>query len=115
MKNQITVERLKELVKEFMVLEKDEFGHSSEWAYVMLEPALIECYEVTLKYLKQIDKDEFIALGENHWFSVILTKFKSLEMLNIILSQYKIFFGESIDTEFYRDSIKGLENCIKSK
>ena len=115
MKTQITVERLKELVREYIVLRNDEMENSTEWAYVMLEPDLIANEEVTLRYLMQINKDEFDVLGENHWFEHIVGTFKSQEMLNIIQMKYKSFFGESIDTEFYREYIDGLRNCVKDK
>ena len=115
MKNSITVERLKELVQEYIILRNDEMENSTEWAYVMLEPNLIANEEVTLHYLMQINKDEFDVLGEDQWFEYILGKFKSQEMLNVILEKYKNFFGESTDTEFYHESIEGLDNCIKNK
>ncbi len=115
MKNEITVERLKALVQEYMVLEKDEMENSTEWAYVALEPALVACKEVTLNYLMQIDKDEFITLGENHYFEDILSKFKSAEILNLMLLQYANFFGQDASTDFYHDSINGLRNCILGK
>ena len=115
MKNSITVERLKELVQEYMILRNDEMENSTEWAYVMLEPDLIANEEVTLRYLMQINEEEFDALGEDQWFEYIVGKFKSQEMLNVILAKYKNFFGESTDTEFYRDNIEGLNNCIKNK
>ena len=115
MKTKITVERLKELVREYIILRNDEMENSTEWAYVMLEPDLIANEEVTLRYLMQINKDEFDVLGEDNWFEHIVGKFRSQEMLNIIQMQYKKFYGESTDTEFYRESIEGLYNCIKSK
>lgn len=112
MKNKITVERLKELVREYIILRNDEMENSTEWAYVMLEPDLIANEEVTLRYLMQINKDEFDVLGEDNWFEHIVGKFRSQEMLNIIQMQYKKFYGESTDTEFYREYIEGLINCI---
>ena len=113
MKNKMTVERMKELVQEFIVMEKDETENSTEWAYVMLEPALLECEDVTLNYFKQIDKEEFNAIGDNHWFEDVLCKFQSVELLNTIISQYVNFYGEDKTTDFYQNSIKGLHNCIK--
>ena len=115
MKTKITVERLKELVRKYIVLRNDEMEDSTEWAYVMLEPDLIANEEVTLRYLMQINKDEFDVLGEDRWLEYIVEKFKSQEMLDVILAKYRDFFGESIDTEFYRESIEGLCNCIKGK
>ena len=115
MKTKITVERLKELVREYIILRNDEMENSTEWAYVMLEPDLIANEEVTLRYLMQINKDEFDVLGEDRWLEYIVEKFKSQEMLDVILAKYRDFFGESIDTEFYRKSIEGLSNCIKNK
>lgn len=113
MKSKITVEQLKELVQEFIALEDDKEMDSGEWAYVMLEPMLIANEEVTLNYLKQINEEEFRALGENHWFEDILCKFRSVEILDVIRTQYFRFFGEDTTTEFYLDSIEGLQNCIK--
>lgn len=115
MKNSITVERLKELVQEYITLRNDEMENSTEWAYVMLEPDLIANEEVTQRYLMHINKDEFDVLGEDHWFEHIVGNFKSQEMLNIIQMKYKSFFGESTDTEFYREAIAGLRDCIKGQ
>ena len=112
--NRITVDRLRELVQKFIVLEKDEMENSTEWAYVMLEPALIECEEVTLHYLKHLSTEEFKVLGDNSWFEHILCKFQSVEILDTIQAQYFQFFGDSKDTDFYRDNIVGLINCIKN-
>ena len=111
----ITVNRLKSLVQEFIIKEKDEMENSTEWAYVMLEPVLVESLSVTLDYLNQITEEEFNVLGENHWFEHIVGKFKSAEVLDIICLTYHKFYGESTDTEFYRDNIEGLRNCIKNK
>lgn len=113
MKNKITVDRLKALVQEYMVLEKDKMENSTEWAYVMLEPDLLACEEVTLNYLKQIEEEEFVTLGENQWFESIICKFKSAEILNVILTKYADFYGEDTETDFYQNSIEGLHNCIK--
>lgn len=113
MKSKITVEHLRKMVQEFIAMEKDETEDSTEWAYVALEPDLLKCEEVTLKYLTQINKDEFIALGENHWFYSILHKFKSSEILNTIHLKYVEFYGEEKTTDFYINSIEGLESYIK--
>ena len=113
MKNSITGERLKALIQEYIILRNDEMENSTEWAYVMLEPDLIANEEVTLRYLMQINKDEFDVLGEDNWFEHIVGKFRSQEMLNIIQMQYKKFYGGSTDTEFYHNNIECLKNCIK--
>ena len=113
MKDKITVERLKALVQEYITLRNDEMENSTEWAYVALEPDLLACEEVTLNYLMQINEEEFVALGDDHWFDVILSKFKSVEILNVILSQYANFYGEDTETDFYQDSIKDLHYWIK--
>ena len=113
MKSKITVEHLRKLVQEFIAMEKDETEDSTEWAYVALEPDLLKCEEVTLNYLTQINKEEFIALGENHWFDDILRKFKSSEILNTIYLKYNEFYGEEKTTDFYINSIEDLENYIK--
>jgi len=113
MKNEITVERLKELAQKYIILRNDETENHTEWAYVMLEPDLLACEDVTLSYLMQINKEEFVALGEDQWFDCILSKFKSNEILKVILTKYAVFFGEDSETEFYQDCIKGLHNCIK--
>ena len=113
MKSKITVEHLKKMVQEFITMEKDETEDSTEWAYVALEPDLLKCEEVTLNYLMQINKDEFTALGENHWFDDILRKFKSSEILNTIYLKYNEFYGEEKTTDFYINSIENLKNYIK--
>lgn len=115
MKNKITVERLNDLVRKYIILRNDEMENHTEWAYVMLEPDLLANEEVTLSYLMQINKEEFDVLGEDHFFSIILNKFKSAKILNVILSQYAKFYGEDTCTHFYRDSIEGLQNYITSK
>ena len=112
-KDKITVERLKALVQEYITLRNDEMENSTEWAYVVLEPDLQACEEVTLNYLMQINEEEFVALGEDHFFETILRKFKSVEILNVIRAKYTAFFGEDTETDFYRDSIEGLQHCIK--
>ena len=112
-KDKITVERLKALVQEYITLRNDEMENSTEWAYVMLEPDLQACEEVTLNYLMQINEEEFVALGDDQWFDIILSKFKSAEVLNVILAKYANFFGEDTTTPFYQDSIEGLHNYVK--
>ena len=104
---------LKDLVQQYIALINDEMEDSTEWAYVALDPALVENEEVTTNYLKQISEDEFKVLGEDRYFEDIVSKFKSSEILSVIRLQYKNFFGESTDTDFYRNSIEGLDNCIK--
>ena len=113
MKNKITVERLKELIQNYILLRNDEMENHTEWAYVMLEPNLLACEDVTLNYLMQINKEEFVVLGEDQWFDCILSKFKSVEILNVILAKYAFFFGENTQTDFYRESMKGLHHCIE--
>ena len=112
MKNKITVERLKELIQNYILLRNDEMENHTEWAYVMLEPDLIVNEEVTLHYFMQINKEEFDALGEDHLFETILRKFKSVEILNVILAKYASFYGADTTTPFYQDCIEGLKNCI---
>lgn len=112
MKNEITIEKLNELVQKYVILRNDETENHTEWAYVMLEPDLIKNEEVTLSYLMQISKDEFDVLGEDHFFETILRKFKSVKILNVILSQYAKFYGEDTSTPFYQDSIKGLHHYL---
>ena len=113
MKEVITVQTLKDLVKQYIDLTNDAMEDSTEWAYAVLEPALIKSEEVTLKYLEQISEDEFIILGETNHFLDILGKFKSSAILNAIQQQYRNFFGESTDTEFYQDYIDGLDNYLR--
>ena len=67
MKNKITVERLKELTREYIILRNDEMENHTEWAYVMLEPDLTANEEVPLSYLMQINKDEFDVLCKDHF------------------------------------------------
>ena len=113
MKNKITVELLKARVQEYIAMVKDEPEYSVDWAYAMLEPDLLVCEEVTLNYLMQISEEEFVALGENHWFEDILCKFKSVEFLNVILQQYAKFYGDNKTTVFYQNYIECLHHCIE--
>ena len=112
MKTIITVERLKELVREFMILRQDVYEHAEEWAYVMLEPDLIQSREVTLAYLEQMTKEEFISFAENGFFDHILDKFESAAIYNVIEAQYENFFGTNRDDPFYLEYLKGLNNCV---
>lgn len=110
----ITVNELKKMIQKFMALEQDEEANSTEWAYVMLEPALLESQEVTLDYLAQIEnKEEFMALGENSWFSYILGHFESAEIHNAIEERYARFFGADKDTPFYKEHIEKLAAILK--
>ena len=113
MKKTLTVEHLKKLVREFIAKEKDKTEDSTEWIYVMLEPDLLKCENVTLQYLTQINKEEFTVLGENHLYDSILRKFKSAEILNTIHLKYSEFYSKEKTTDFYINSIEGLENYIK--
>ena len=113
MKTTITVERLKELVQEFMILRQDVYEHAEEWAYVMLEPDLIQSREVTLAYLEQMTKEEFISFAENGFFGHILNKFKSAEMYNVIEARYEKHFGTNRDDQFYLDYVKRLINYVE--
>ena len=109
----ITAKKLKELVQEFIRLEKDEGIDSTEWAYVALEPDLIASQEVTLEYLQSISKEEFITLGENGWFEHILSHFKSTEIYEVIDLQYVNFFGTDKKTCFYEEYIADLKCYVK--
>ena len=115
MKSHITVEQLRELVNMFMIFEQDPNEDSTEWAYACLEPALVECERITLDYLRQISKREFDALGENGYFEDILRRFPSVEILDVIEMRYLDFYGDNKNTDFYRENIAGLRNCIRSK
>ena len=59
---------------------------------VCQEPDFVASEEVTLSYLMQINKDEFDVLGEDRWLEYIVEKFKSQEMLDVILAKYRDFF-----------------------
>ena len=112
----VTVEKLKELVQEFMRLEQDEYENSTEWAYVALEPDLIRSHDVTLAYLKQIDsKEEFVSLGENSFLEEILDHFQSAAIYGAIEEQYAKFFGTAKETPFYKEFIEGLDKIVKNK
>ena len=113
MKTMITVERLRELVQEFMIVNKDASGHPAEWAYAYLEPDLIQSREVTLAYLEQMTKEEFISFAENGFFDHILDKFESAAIYNVIEAQYENFFGTNRDDPFYLEYLIGLDNCVK--
>ena len=113
MKTIITVERLKELVQEFMIVDKDASGHPAEWAYAYLEPDLIQSREVTLAYLEQMTMEEFISFAENGFFGHILNKFKSAEMYNVIEARYEKHFGTNRDDQFYLDYVKRLINYVE--
>ncbi|MBO5897884.1 MAG: hypothetical protein J6R04_02620 [Clostridia bacterium] len=107
----ISVNKLKELTQEYISLGQTEEGHSTEWAYVMLEPTLHSSKEVTLAFFKQMDKIEFDALVE--FFEDAVTKFQSKEMVETIESLYARFYGQDVQSEIYLQSIVGLRACIK--
>ncbi len=113
MKNKMTVDKLKALIKEFIILEQNEMEDSTEWAYVNLEPELTKNEDIILEFLKQMTQDEFITIANNSWFEDVLCKFNSIEMLNIIKSKWNLFFANNDSSQIPFFEIDKLNNCIK--
>ena len=109
-KEQITVEMLKEITKEYIRQENDETENSTEYAYVALEPNLLKNEELTTEFLKQSSKDEYDAIA--YLFYDIVHKFQSVPLIDLIESLYSKFHGES-DIEFYNEYVDNLQKCIK--
>lgn len=53
--------------------------NSTEWAYAVLEPALLADEKVTLGFIKQIDKAELEAIA--YCFEEIVSKFRSKQIV----------------------------------
>lgn len=111
MKNEITIEQLNSLVQEYIALEQNEMENSTEWAYAVLEPALLISETVTLNFLRQVERIAFEAIA--YCFESIIIKFQSAAILREIEELYEKFYGSDENTDFYLDNIKGLKNCIK--
>lgn len=109
-KEQITVEMLKEITKEYIRQENDEMENSTDYAYFALEPKLLKNEEVTTEFLKQSSKDEYDAIA--YLFYDIVYKFQSLSLIDLIESLYSKFHGEN-DSEFYNEYVDNLQKCIK--
>ena len=110
-KETITVEKLKELVAEYIRLEQDPLENSTEWAYVALEPELKASEAMTLAFLKQMNKEEFDGMCP--FFFDVMRRFKSSEMLQIIEAHYAEYYGTGRETDLYRTYISGLRYEVK--
>ena len=111
-RNIITSESLSEQIEKLVAEDKESPG---AWNYFILCTIkdLKHDYDVTTKYLSNINKEQFDFVCEG--IEEVVYHFQKIEMVELVESLYHKFYGESTDTEFYRDNIEGLRNCIKNK
>ena len=111
MKNVISVETLKENVKVYLRLE-EENSNGWEWFYTCALPDLLQDKNITLKYVRQMTKEELdvtISLSLD-----IVKKFQSLDLAQAFLDVYTKYYGQGLDEEnFFQNEIQPLMKFIE--
>ncbi len=108
----ITVASLNQEIATWIEQDQESNGAWSMFTLVTLKK-LQRDYDTTMQYLSQISKEQFDFIGPV--LDEIVYPFQKFEMVELLENLYRKFYGESTETEFYRDSIEGLCNCIKTK
>ena len=110
--NSVTVEILNSEVAAWVEQDQESPG---AWNMFLLATVkkMKNDYDVTMQYFSQISKEQFDFVCEG--IEEVVYHFQKIAMVELIESLYHKFYGESEDTEFYRDNIAGLRNCIKNK
>ena len=108
MNNRTTAARIRKLVREYMLLEKDETENSTEWSYAVLEPELLISEGATIAFIQDADADEFVAIA--YFFDDLSRTFKNGMLIDAIEGRYVELFGVNTDTKLYRECILGLRN-----
>ena len=108
----ITVASLNQEIATWIEQDQESNGAWNMFMLVTLKK-LQRDYDTTMQYLSQISKEQFDFVCEG--IEEVVYHFQKIEMVELLESLYHKFYGESTDTEFYRDNIEGLRNCIKNK
>ena len=107
---QITVEMLNNEIAGWV---KDDKVSPGAWDmfYSITLKKLKKNYDITMQYLTQITKEQFDFVCDA--IDEVVYSFQKIEMVELIESLFHKFYGQSTDTEFYKNNIKGLRDCIK--
>lgn len=107
---QITVELLNNEIAGWV---KDDNVSPGAWDmfYSVTLKKLKNNYDITMQYLTQITKEQYDFVCDA--IDEVVYHFQKIEMVELIENLYYKFYGQSTNTEFYNDNIKGLKDCIK--
>lgn len=108
----ITVESLNKEISNWIEQDRESNGAWNMFTLVTLKE-LKQDYSVTMQYLSQMTKAHFDFVCEA--IEEVVYHFQRIEMVDLLESLYHKFYGEGCDTDFYRDNIMGLRNCIRRK
>ena len=108
----INVESLSKEIATWVEQDKENPGAWNMFTLVTLK-RLKSDYEITMQYFSQITKEQFNFVIEA--IEDIVYHFQRIEMVELVEKLYCDFYGENKNTNFYRDNIEGLRNCIKNK
>lgn len=108
----ITANSLREEVENWVNQDKENPGAWDMFTVHTLKK-LQQNYDETMKYLSQITKSQFDFICEA--IDEVVYHFQRIEMVELIENLYHKFYGNDTDTDFYRDNIKVLRDCIKNK
>lgn len=112
-KNLITVKSLKDDVKVYERLEKEN-ANGWEWYCTCALGNLLQDENITLSYIKQMTKEELNVTISLSWS--VVNKFKSLDLARAFIDVYKKYYGQGQDEEdFYQNEIQPLIKFIADR
>lgn len=108
----VTVASLKQEIAVWVAQNRESPG---AWSMFILDTLqkMKKDYDITMQYLSQISKEQFDFVCEA--IDEVVYSFQRSEMVDLIESLYHKFYGESTETDLYRDTIAGLRDCIKGQ
>ena len=106
----VTAEAIREQVATWIEQDGDGGGAWNMFTLRTLKD-LKRDYSVTMEYLANITKEQFDYVCEA--IDEVVYHFQSVEMVELIETLYKQFYGDDKSTALYRENIKDLKSCTK--
>ena len=109
---QVTVEKIKEMVLYCIDEEKKGEVGADVGYYIYVVSALKKNKDVTMAYYRQMEKEEFDLACEV--FEEIVYHFQSPEMAELAETLYRKYYGDDTESDLYRECIANLRLCASS-
>ena len=95
-------------------LVEEDNTNPGAWNYFVLctTTDLKQDYNVTMEYLSEISKEQFDFICEG--MEEVVYHFQKTEMVDLIENLYHKFYMDK-ETNFYKNNVAPLRNCIKNK